>query len=622
MNIPKKEEESALDSIEHELYNPKAKIQGTEIHRIRGDRELSLPTSWGNDDSPILSKTQDDKKISFGAKLLLLSVLLLFVALAFTAWRVVSLRNVVSSTNIDMLADITPFIEGGEATPLILTVRNRNLSTLENVKVTLLYKQGSSSLDEQEKIQEKREIGNILPNEYKKQDFSLILYGAEAESRDVTLKLEYKVPGSNALFNKVVTTPVILKTPPISVTVEGPESLSIDQNGVYKFVVRNNSATTSLPSFLQVTLPNTFTLMESSEKPITRTTSWNIPSLSPGEAKTITVTGSLTGREGEIATVQAKVGREGDSPRTLGIVYASQTRDTKLRASPLSLVMRLSSDKGGEEALRYNDRARFDIEYKNMGTQVLEDVSLVLYLEGEAPIYKDINPTSGYYDSIAKTITWDKATFPDLAVLSPNSQGYVQVFIPIVDKGNNTPKLTARLVASGSSKSTDDVVATLSKTWAVQGSATLTASTKYKNSSLTNIGPIPPRANVETTYSVSLKVSAQNALSTAKVSFTLPVYATWRNTTTDMSRFTYDTKTRTVTWNIGAMKEGEVANGEVSLTIKPSQSHVNQSPVITSGIVLEADESDSRARIKTTFSPLSTKIVGEDWSFEPSLVLD
>jgi hypothetical protein len=615
-------DDSALDAIEHELYDPRATMKGTEIHRVRGERELSLPTSWGGDESPIITGTHDDKGISFGAKLLLFSVLLLFVALAFTAWRVVSLRNVVSSNNIDMLADVTPFIEGGEATPLIVTIRNRNQSTLENVKVTLLYKQGSSSLDEQEKIQEKRDVGNILPDEYKKQDFSLVLYGAESESRDVMLKLEYGVTGSNALFNKTLTTTVVLKTPPISVSLDGPESLSIGQNGTYTFIVRNNSATSSLPSLLQVTLPNTFTLDSSSEKPIARTTSWGIEGLSPGEAKTISITGSLTGKEGEIATIQAKVGREGDSPKTLGIVYASQTRDIRLRASPLSITMRLVSDKGGEDAMRYNDLSRFEISYKNIGTQALEDVSIVLYLDGDAPLYKTINPTSGYYDSIAKTITWNKATFPDLAVLPPNSEGYLQIIIPTVDKGNNTPKLTARLVANGSLKSSDDVVATITKTWAIQGSATLSASTKYKNATLVNLGPIPPKANIETTYSASLKVSAQNALSSAKVSFTLPVYVSWRNVSTDSVRILYDAKTRTVTWNIGAMKESEIATAEVSLTVKPSQSHVGQAPVITSGIILEADEALSQAHLKTTLSPITTRIIGENWSGDPSLVID
>lgn len=620
MASPQKDE-SAIDSIEHELYDPKAKMGSTEIHHVRAGRDLTLPTSWG-EDSPVITKREEGHGVSFGVKMLLVSIVFLFVALAFTAWRVISLRNVVSSANIDMTADITPFVEGGEATPLLLTVNNRNLSTLEDVQVTLLYKQGSSSLDEQEKVQEKRQIGSIVSNEFKKQDFSVILYGAEGETRDITLKLEYKVPGSNAVFNKLLNTSVVLNAPPISVSVEGPDTLSVGQNGTFRFVVRNNSATSSLPSLLQLALPNTFTLIDSSEKPLPRTTSWNIASLAPGEATTITLTGSLQGKEGETATVQAKIGSQDGSSNSLGIVYASETQDIKLRASPISLTLRLVSNDGREDILTYSDKARFEIEYKNTSIQAIEDVSIVLSLEGDAPTYANINPTSGYYDSVAKTITWNKATFPDLAVLAPNSQGSLQVFIPVVDKGSNTPKLSAKLVASGSSKALNDIVATVSKSWAVQGSASITASTRYKNSVLTNSGPIPPKANVETSYSVSLNVSSQNALSAAKVSFTLPIYVSWRGETTDNERITYDARTKTVTWNIGEMKRGELATGEVSLLVKPSLSHLGQSPAITSGVVLDVLEADSRARLKMTLSPLTTKIVGESWAGNPSLVVE
>ena len=157
-------ERSALESIEHELYDPKVKISEAEIHRTRTQRELNLPSSWGGD-APIIIKGQGDSGFSFGAKLLLLSTILLFAALVFSAWRVFSLRNVVSATNIDMSADITPYIQGGEATPLILTLRNRNTSALESSRVTLLYKQGNGSQDEQEKVQERRDLGVINSNE-------------------------------------------------------------------------------------------------------------------------------------------------------------------------------------------------------------------------------------------------------------------------------------------------------------------------------------------------------------------------------------------------------------------------------------------------------------------------
>ena len=268
-------ESSALDSIEHELYDPKVQVDALEMHHTKNRRAVDLPTSWG-EDAPILVKGDVEKGFSFGTKLLLISTLFLIVALSFAAWRVFSLRNVVSASNIDMTADITPFIQGGEVTPLILTLHNRNVSQLLEARVTLLYKQGNGSQDEQEKVQEKREIGTINSGDFKKQDFKVSLYGSESESRDIVLKLEYKVTGSNAIFSKIVTAQVVLRAPPISVTIEGADKLSLGQSSTYSFVIKNNSATSSLPSVLQLTLPNSFTIESATPKPLPHSASWQI----------------------------------------------------------------------------------------------------------------------------------------------------------------------------------------------------------------------------------------------------------------------------------------------------------------------------------------------------------
>ena len=341
-----------------------------------------------------------------------------------------------------------------------------------------------------------------------------------------------------------------------------------------------------------------------------------------GEEEKVIVTGSFAGKQGELGTIQAKIGSRGDNPSAIGIVYASQTTDVTFRSSPLTISATLNSEATGGETLRYGDRGTITITYSNTSAQVLEDVVIKLAVSGDAAVYNQINPTSGYYDSIQKTITWDKATLPDLAVLAPNSQATLIVVIPIVDKGNNSPTLKTVLTGSASTKATDDVVATFTKTWAVQGSASIVAKTQYKTSPFPNTGPIPPRPNQDTTYTVNLVVGAQNALTATRVSFVLPTYVTWRGVSSDTTAITYDSRTRTVSWNIGKLDAGKTVTADVGISVKPSQSHVNQTPAITSGIILDADEEVSRAHIRTTLSPLNTTIKNEMWTENPSLVVE
>lgn len=617
---PRKEDESAIDSLEQKLYDPRGKIDNVSFHHVRDRRELELPTSW-TEDTPIIRPAEDTGGMSFGAKFLIGAVILLVLVLAFTAWRVLSSRNIVSEKNIDMVLDIVQYVEGGEPVPLALSITNKNQVELLEATLTLMYKQGTGAQDEEEKVQDKRELGTISAGDTKQQDFQVILYGSEAEARDITARLEYKVPGSNAKFSKVVVSQVVLKSPPISVRIEGPELLSSGQLGTYEIKVQNNTATTTKPSLLSVTLPTNFTLDEANPRPSARGTVWQIKALEPGETATVAITGSMSGSQGEVATLRALIGSVGGSLTEVGVVYSSYVYDVKLRTSPLLLTLTLTTDRGSAESLRYGDRSFLTLKYKNTSAEPLQDVSIVLTMSGGAALIKDVLTDFGYYDSTKGTITWDKASVAELASLPAGKEGSLFITIPIVTKGTNSPKLTLTAIGKGTASETNDVVATISKSYPVQGSASISARTQYKNSPFQNSGPIPPQPNVDTTYALHLTVSAQNALQNTKVSFVLPAYVTWRNIG-DVSKISYDAKTRTVTWNIGNLDAGKTTAIDIGVTARPSQVHVNTSPSITGGIVLDADEVESRAHLKTTISGLTTYIDGEAWPTNPSLVVD
>ena len=86
------------------------------------------------------------------------------------------------------------------------SINNRNTIPLQEAKLTLSYEKGVGSSDEQQKVYETRSLGIIESNQVQKQKFSVVLYGEETSSRDLIVKLEYKVTGNNALFSKVITT--------------------------------------------------------------------------------------------------------------------------------------------------------------------------------------------------------------------------------------------------------------------------------------------------------------------------------------------------------------------------------------------------------------------------------
>ncbi len=611
-----------IEDLEHKLYDPKENRGDVSYHRIENRRSEGLPTNWGQDLPIIQSTGKDEGGYSIGTKVLFVAMGILCVVLAFTAWRVLSSRNVVSSASIDLTIDSKPYVEGGEATPFSVSVLNRNTTPLEEAVLTVSYEKGMGVQDEQEKVYEKRVLGTISSNMLRKEDLMITLYGAESDTRDISVKLEYKVAGANATFDKTVTTSVVLKTPPLSVHIKGPTTLVQGQEGAFALAISNNTSAKIDASVLSVSLPTTFTLRTSSVQSSSRGLTWNLPSISPGATSTITLYGSFHGEPGEVDTIKASVGSGGASVNQIGIVYSQEVHSVAITSPLLSIGVRLETDRGSTENLRYGDKAVVLISYQNKSDKTLSGVSVVASISGNAAVISGISSTDGYYNSLNQTVSWNRATNSALDSVLPGATGSFRIDIPIVSKGNNSPKLGLTVDGMATSVTKDDTATQVQKTWNVEGSATLAAWPAYKNAAFANSGPLPPKANINTTYAAHMVISAQNALINGKVSFILPAYATFTGVYGSGTNVTYDERTRMVVWNIGTIAAGAVVANDIQVSIRPSASHVGQTPNITSGVTFEADEADSKAHIRMATGSLATDLSREQGAVDLSHVVE
>jgi hypothetical protein len=100
----------------------------------------------------------------------------------------------------------------------------------------------------------------------------------------------------------------------------------------------------------------------------------------------------------------------------------------------------------------------------------------------------------------------------------------------------------------------------------------------------------------------------RDQLGTAHAVWSAASCITEKNVFTSNANITYNANTRTVTWNIGTLQGGKTVAADIQVSVRPSLSHVGTSPSITSGITLDAEELDSKARIKNTLNPLTTAL--------------
>ena len=144
----------------------------------------------------------------------------------------------------------------------------------------------------------------------------------------------------------------------------------------------------------------------------------------------------------------------------------------------------------------------------------------------------------------------------------------------------------------------------------------LSAKTLYNDGPFSNTGPIPPKVDKPTTYTISWAVSnSSNDLRNASVSGTLPLGVSWVGLTSPAKETVlYDDATRKVTWNLGDVKAGvgidtpaRTAYFQISLT--PSLPDVESLVTLVRGNAFQGVDTWSGSTLSPSPSDLTTSIL-------------
>ena len=130
-----------------------------------------------------------------------------------------------------------------------------------------------------------------------------------------------------------------------------------------------------------------------------------------------------------------------------------------------------------------------------------------------------------------------------------------------------------------------------------------------------NTGPMPPKAESETTYTVIWTITnTSSKIKDAKVAASLPLYVKWLSQTNPASEnISFNSARAEVVWDAGDIEAGAGIEGpprEASFQISflPSLSHEGQSPVILNESVLSGTDSFTSASVGETRPSLTTTL--------------
>jgi uncharacterized repeat protein (TIGR01451 family) len=131
----------------------------------------------------------------------------------------------VSPNQVDISVSGPSTISAGETVEMTVGVSNNNQVPLENVSLTAMFPSGTrqpdTSGDELRRI--RRELDTISSGETRNVNLAANLFGQQDQTQDVDIRLEYRVPESNAIFSANSRYSVNIGELPVAVTVDSPD---------------------------------------------------------------------------------------------------------------------------------------------------------------------------------------------------------------------------------------------------------------------------------------------------------------------------------------------------------------------------------------------------------------
>jgi hypothetical protein len=200
----------------------------------------------------------------------------------------------------------------------------------------------------------------------------------------------------------------------------------------------------------------------------------------------------------------------------------------------------------------------------------------------------------GFYNSVTDTVSWSQERNPIFESLKPGEGGSVTFRFrsPVFGNGPLTnPEAIIDVSVRGRRLSennvSEEVVSTVVREIRFNTNLALIPRIVYSSGPFNNTGPIPPVAEMKTTYTVIWTLNnTVSDVSDAIVSATLPSYVKWiGQSSTNDGAITYNSVNREVTWDVGAINSGSgssVSSREVAFQIEflPSLSQIDQSPIL------------------------------------------
>lgn len=559
------------------------------------------------------------KKVSWSLMFLIGAAITFVIALSVAGYFLIFGTRAISSDRVDITVEPTPSLKSGEVATLLITVRNNNPTAIHHTNLALTFPDSARDPDNPLNPYPRFDdtLGDIPAGETSTKSVRVALSGAEGQTYQIPIKLEYRTEGSNAVFVKNVSHDVTISSSPLSVRVVLPPDTALGQELSMQVTVHSDApAPVDNVAILADSYPSGFIPAADSKSLI------DIGTLAPGGDKTVTVSGTLVGDDTTDRVFRFKAGTKGENG-TLALVYASGQGQIAIRKPFLDTRLTINNSTDATQVVPAGKQVSVGLSWANTLATALTDAQIEVQVTGGGVDTKSINAQSGYFRSADSTVIYAPDTTPGLSRVAPGDAGYgsftfmtksASALKNVRDASITiTVKVTGRV--NDGSNAPKQVTATMVRTVQLATDLSLKAQAVRTTGGIKNTGPWPPVPDKETTYTVLFTfTNSVNAVAGASVTAKLPSYVRYTGTTVpNDGSVTYDATTRTVTWAAGDVPANGATAKQMAFQVAllPSLSQRGTSPVLVSQVSYAGTDRVTKRAVEGTTYEVTTETVAD-----------
>lgn len=620
---------SKVEELKNKLFSKSYHTKIEHRDNFSHPHTKEVMDSWTVKDKAMHHGKNFFMKTSLFKNFFVFSMFFLLLALGYGFYVFFVGGNTVSNNNIDITILGNTFTAGGEELPLQIGITNKNTLALELVDLVIEYPKNASD-DLSGEVERIRESLGIIPSgAIRNENIKVILFGEQGSVRPIKITLEYRVEGSNAIFVKEKLYEVNINSTPIDISINAPSQISSNQDIAFDIKTTLNATKSAAGIIVKVDYPVGFQFISAKPEPSFDNNVWSLGDLVPGSERTISIVGKMIDVfDGEEKTIRVFTGSQSSVDKTAVDVVFNSIGHTFLVKRPfIEASFLIAGIKQREYAVEGRSKVVGEIKWtNNLETQV-NDLIVKAKISGNAIDRTTITPQQGFYSSTDDTIIWDKNYISNFREISPGQSGSVFfTFSPLsLFSANgvlNNPSIVVEVSIAGKQDvlgyETQELRNSDSSIIKVISDVGFATKAMYYSGPFVNKGPIPPKVEQETTYTITWSLSnSSNNIVRGVARSSLPAWMRFVGPVSPNDEdLTYSPVTKEITWNIGNINRGVgiiSAGREVSfqVAITPSLSQVGTSPVIINDVILTGHDDFANVDVKINKPVLYTRLTSD-----------